>query len=213
MISGEDVALAVKHEKRPMCIEWKTPCVFAGNEMPGWADAGGSIVRRIVCFPFRRQVQKADAKLQDRLNKEVPLLLVKCVRAYIEFAKKHADVGNIWDVLPKQLVDVRKEIEESCSYLDRFLNSKEAMIGDGRTVPAAVFRDVYLRYLRTTCGQRNPPKGGLTSDYIAGPFQKKGIYKEERNASYQMYNETKVYEGDWYINVDVKHDESHDENH
>ena len=29
----------------------------------------------------------------------------------------------------------------------------------------------------------------------------------------QMYNETKVYEGDWYINVDVKHDESHDENH
>ena len=213
MISGEDVALAVKHEKRPMCIEWKTPCAFAGNEMPGWADAGGSIVRRIVCFPFRRQVQKADAKLQDRLNKEVPLLLVKCVRAYIEFAKKHADVGNIWDVLPKQLVDVRKEIEESCSYLDRFLNSKEAMIGDGRAVPAAVFRDVYLRYLRTTCGQRNPPKGGLTSDYIAGPFQKKGIYKEERNASYQMYNETKVYEGDWYINVDVKHDELHYENH
>ena len=116
-------------------------------------------------------------------------------------------------VSPKQLVDVRKEIEESCSYLDRFLNSKEAMIGDGKAVPAAVFRDVYLRYLRTTCGQRNPPKGGLTSDYIAGPFQKKGIYKEERNASYQMYNETKVYEGDWYINVDVKHDESHDENH
>ena len=33
------------------------------------------------------------------------------------------------------------------------------------------------------------------------------------HASYQMYNETKVYEGDWYINVDVKHDESHDENH
>ena len=126
MISGEDVALAVKHEKRPMCIEWKTPCAFAGNEMPGWADAGGSIVRRIVCFPFRRQVQKADANLQKRLNKEVPLLLVKCVRAYIEFAKKHADVGNIWDVLPKQLVDVRKEIEESCSYLDRFLNSKDA---------------------------------------------------------------------------------------
>ena len=116
-------------------------------------------------------------------------------------------------VSPKQLVDVRKEIEESCSYLDRFLNSKEAMIGDGRAVPAAVFRDVYLRYLRTTCGQRNPPKGGLTSDYIAGPFQKKGIYKEERNASYQMYNETKVYEGDWYINVDVKHDELHYENH
>ena len=213
MISGEDVALAVKHEKRPMCIEWKTPCAFRATRcLAGPMRVGRSYVASFA-FRFDDRSKTADAKLQDRLNKEVPLLLVKCVRAYIEFAKKHADVGNIWDVLPKQLVDVRKEIEESCSYLDRFLNSKEAMIGDGRAVPAAVFRDVYLRYLRTTCGQRNPPKGGLTSDYIAGPFQKKGIYKEERNASYQMYNETKVYEGDWYINVDVKHDESHYENH
>ena len=60
-------------------------------------------------------------------------------------------------------------------------------------------------------GNETDRGGGLTSDYIAGP--KKGIYKEERNASYQMYTDTKVYEGDWYINVDVKHDESHYENH
>ena len=64
-------------------------------------------------------------------------------------------------VSPKQLVHVRKEIEESCSYLDQFLNSEKVMIGAGKAVPAAVFRDVYLRYLRTTCWQQNPPKARL----------------------------------------------------
>ena len=206
MVSGEDVSLAQKHGK-PNCLRWKTPMVKAGNEMPGWVDAAGSIVRRILTFPFRRQVQNADAGLGGRLKAEVPLLLVKCVRAYIEFAKKYSTIGNIWDVLPKQIADVRKEIEESCSYLDRFLNSERVVIGDGHAVPACVFSDTYFAYLKSTCGQRNPPKGGLTVDYTAGPFQKQGIVREQRSGEYQFGGEAaKLYEGDWYINVNIKHD-------
>jgi len=59
----------------------------------------------------------------------------------------------------------------------------------------------------------NETDRGVVWPATTSPGQKKGIYKEERNASYQMYTDTKVYEGDWYINVDVKHDESHYENH
>jgi phage/plasmid-associated DNA primase len=206
MVSGEDVSLAQKHGK-PICLKWKEPMVKAGNEVPGWVDAAGSIIRRMATVAFRRQVQNADAGLGGRLKSEVPLLLVKCVRAYIEFAKKYKSVGNIWEVLPKQIVDVRKEIEESCSYLDRFLNSERVVIGDGHAVPACVFSDTYFAYLKSTCGQRNPPKGGLTVDYTAGPFQKQGIVREQRSGEYQFGGEAaKLYEGDWYINVNIKHD-------
>ena len=37
MVSGEDVSIAVKHEKAKS-IQWTTPGVMAGNEMPGWRD-------------------------------------------------------------------------------------------------------------------------------------------------------------------------------
>ena len=107
MISGEDMTLAVKHEKRYVSIEWKTPCAFAGNDMPGWTDAGGSIIRRIVCFPFRQPVQTADAKLQGRLNK-VPLLLVKCVVATSNLPRYCARCWKYMGCFAEQLVDVLK---------------------------------------------------------------------------------------------------------
>ena len=74
-------------------------------------------------------------------------------------------------------------------------------------MPACVFSDTYFAYLKSTCGQRNPPKGGLTVDNTAGPFQKQGIVREQRSGEYQFGGEAaKLYEGDWYINVNIKHD-------
>ncbi len=107
-----------KHQ-RVKSIQWTTPGVMAGNEMPGWRDTGGSILRRLVTFNFVRQVKDADATLPNKLKSEVPVMLQKCVRTYLDFAlHKYPGVGNIWDILPKYFVDIRKEIEEQVSPLD-----------------------------------------------------------------------------------------------
>ena len=51
LVSGEDVSLARKYEKAKS-IEWKTPGILAGNEIPNWKDNSGSVLRRILAWNF-----------------------------------------------------------------------------------------------------------------------------------------------------------------
>ena len=167
MVSGEDVSVAIKHEKAKS-IQWTTPGVMAGNEMPGWRDTGGSILRRLVTFNFVRQVKDADATLPQKLKSEVPVMLQKCVRAYLDYAlHKYPGVGNIWDILPKYFTDVRKEIEEQVSPLDKYLNSSEVIIDPDARVPLSVFQDAFQFFARNRCGERNIK---FSAAYTRGPF-------------------------------------------
>ena len=109
-VSGEDVSSHRSTASPFAALKWITPMAEPGA-VPGLSATAGSIIRRTATVAFRRQVQNADAGLGGRLKSEVPLLLVKCVQAYIDLLKSTKASGNIWEVLPKQIVDVRKEIE------------------------------------------------------------------------------------------------------
>ena len=198
MVSGEDVSIAVKHEKAKS-IQWTAPGVMAGNEMPGWRDTGGSILRRLVTFNFVRQVKEADATLPEKLKCEVPTMLQKCVRAYLDYAlHKYRGVGNIWDILPEYFTDVRKEIEEEVSPLDKFLNSTEVIVDPGVCVPLCVFQDAFQFYAKNRCGERHIK---FSAAYTRGPFSSRGITVECRTGTY----EGRVYENeDFVVGVTIK---------
>ena len=101
-------------------------------------------------FNFTRQVKDADSKLPEKLHAEIPLILQKCIRAYLDYSQhEHRDVGNIWDVLPSYFLDVRKEIEESVSPLDKYLNSSEVVLDPNHRCPSSAFR------MLSWCSQTN----------------------------------------------------------
>ena len=200
MVSGEDVSIAVKHEKAKS-IQWTTPGVMAGNEMPGWRDTGGSILRRLVTFNFVRQVKDADATLPQKLKCEVPIMLQKCVRAYLDYAlHKYRGVGNIWDILPRYFLEVRQEIEEQVSPLDKYLNSSEVIIDPDARVPLSVFQDAFQFFAKNRCGERNIK---FSAAYTRGPFNARGITVERATMTWGA--EGRLYEDeDFAVGVTVK---------
>jgi len=66
LVSGEDVSVARKNESA-LSMQWKTPGILGGNEVPNWKDNSGSILRRLATWNFARQVSEADPHLDDKL--------------------------------------------------------------------------------------------------------------------------------------------------
>ena len=67
LVSGEDVSIAQKYEKAKS-VEWKTPGILGGNEVPNWKDNSGSVLRRLLAFNFGKQVKDADPHLDVKLD-------------------------------------------------------------------------------------------------------------------------------------------------
>ena len=81
---------------------------------------------RLVTFNFVRQVKDADATLL-RNSSEVPVMLQKCVRAYLDYALhkcRSGTSGTSQEVLHRR----PQEIEEQVSPLDKYLNSSEVIV-------------------------------------------------------------------------------------
>jgi hypothetical protein len=105
LVSGEDVSVARKNETA-LSFQWKTPGILGGNEVPNWKDNSGSVLRRLATWNFGRQVMDADPHLDVKLEAEIPAILCKCLRAYLDYSNKYSD-QDIWNVLPKYFKDIR----------------------------------------------------------------------------------------------------------
>ena len=87
LVSGEDMSVARKF-KNAISIQWKTPGMLGGNEVPNWKDNSGSVLRRVVPWNFTRQVIDADPHLENKLELEIPAIMAKCLRAYLDYVAK-----------------------------------------------------------------------------------------------------------------------------
>ena len=188
MVSGEDVSVAVKN-KTATSIEWKVPGVLGGNEVPNWKDNSGSILRRILPWNFSKQVQDADPHLDKKLDRELPVILLKCVRAYLDYAYKYSD-KDIWNVVPKYFKKIQNQVAMVASTLINFLESTNIILGPEKFVPQTLFIESFKRH----CEANNLGKPKFHQDFYAGPFSSRDI--EVKNAAV-------VYKGRQYKNQPV----------
>ncbi len=177
MVSGEDVSIARKNQKA-LSKQWNVPGILAGNEVPNWRDNSGSIQRRFVTIDFSRQVQDADPHLDEKLENEIPLILCKCVKAYLEKVKQFGD-QDIWKVLPKYFRDVQKQIAVVTNTLQNFLESEKLEYHPEKFVPQKLFVHVFNQH----CQENNLPRSKFNPDIYVGPFSSKEI--EVRSTSVQ----------------------------
>ena len=174
IVSGESVSVAVKN-KTATSLVWKVPGVLAGNEVPNWKDNSGSVLRRILAWNFTKQVREADPHLDKKLEKEMPIILLKCIRAYLDYSNKYRD-RDIWNVVPEYFKTIQKQVAMVANTLHNFLESTNVRFGKDLFVPQKVFVPVFNQH----CQANNLGKHKFNPDFYVGPFSSRDL--EVRNA-------------------------------
>jgi hypothetical protein len=175
IVSGESVSVAVKN-KTATSMVWKVPGVLAGNEVPNWKDNSGSVLRRILAWNFTKQVREADPHLDKKLEKELPIILLKCIRAYLDYSGKYRD-RDIWNVVPPYFKTIQKQVAMVANTLHNFLESTNVEFGKDLKVPQKIFVQVFNQH----CQANNLGKHKFHQDFYVGPFSSRDI--EVRNES------------------------------
>ena len=179
IVSGEDVSIAVKHEKAKS-FEWRTPGILGGNEIPDWKDNSGSVLRRILTRNFGKQVKNADPTLEYKLDTELPIILQKCIRAYLEYSQKYAD-KDIWNVVPEYFKTVQKQVATVANTLENFLQSTAVKYGSELCCPQKDF----VALFNSHCQANNLGKPRFTQDFYVGPFSQRDIEVREDKLTYK----------------------------
>jgi hypothetical protein len=179
MVSGEDVSVAVKN-KTAVSIEWNVPGVLGGNEVPNWKDNSGSVLRRILPWNFAKQVRDADPQLDEKLNRELPIILLKCVKAYLDYSNKYRD-KDIWNVVPEYFKKIQKQVAMVASTLHNFLESTNIIYGKELFVPQKLFVQVFNQH----CQANNLGKHKFNQDFYAGPFSSRDIEVRDEVVNYK----------------------------
>jgi hypothetical protein len=169
LVSGEDISLARKH-KEAKSIEWKTPGILAGNEVPNWKDNSGSVLRRILPWNFNKKVMEADPHLDDQLDKEIPAILLKCVKAYLDYAQTYSD-QDIWNVVPAYFKKIQVQVAMVTNSLQHFLASEKVKYGENLFCP----QKELINLFNIHCGENNLGKHTFNPDFYAGPFSTREI--------------------------------------
>lgn len=169
LVSGEEMSIAVKNQTA-QTIQWKVPGMLAGNELPGFSDNSGSILRRLFLFVFKRQVSDGDPRLCDKLSVEIGLILQKCIWAYVEAVKDFSD-KLIWKVVPKQFIEWREEVEGQLHNLLGFMKTSHLRYGNDLKMPLSYFRSKYREYC-SSVGSRARP---WQQELYEGPFSQKNV--------------------------------------
>ena len=179
LVSGEDVSVARKYEKA-RSMEWKTPGILGGNEIPNWKDNSGSVLRRILPWNFSKQVMNADPHLDDKLEQEIPVILQKCIRAYLDYAQKYSD-QDIWNVVPKYFKNIQTQVAMVTNSLQNFLASEKVRYGEDLFCPQKIFVQVFNQH----CSENNLGRFKFNPDFYAGPFSSKSLEVRTEACNYE----------------------------
>lgn len=187
VVSGEDLQVNVKH-KRAFATTWTVPGALAGNEVPLWADNSGSVQRRVLLWEFARTVTNGDMKLGEKLAAELPAILAKCNKAYLEMAGQHSTV-NLWTVLPQYFKDTRDAMAQSINSVEAFLVSTHVVHGEQLYCPMEDFRSA----LKAWEMSNNYRSKKYDMDFFRGPFSKHGLRVERGKKPYRGANRMRDY--------------------
>ena len=179
MVSGEDVSIARKNEKA-LSMTWNVPGILGGNEVPSYRDNSGSVLRRLVTWNFARQVSQPDPQLDGKLEAEIPTILCKCVRAYLDYSRKYSK-KDIWSVLPPYFKTVQSQVATVTNPLQHFLASDKLVYGVDKFIPQKLFVQIFNQH----CQENVLGRSKFNEDIYAGPFSSREIDVKSGSMTYR----------------------------
>jgi hypothetical protein len=197
MISGEDIQIAEKH-KTAHSIVWHVPGMLAGNEVPNYKDAAGSISRRLLVFMFNKKVRKGDTQLGRKLEKELPYIILACNRGYLDAINRYGS-SDIWEITPEYFKISQKEMADSTNALTHFLHSDKVKIGKDLYVREKDFIDCFNEH----CQEINMTKARWSKQYYQGPFDEYKLVIVKEKKKYPNRPGGSWYTGNFVVGVDI----------
>jgi hypothetical protein len=201
MISGEDVAVALKHQK-PVSLMWKVPGMLMGNEVArSWLDTAGSMTRRILLVEFNKRVKVADMSLGKKIRERLGATLHKCNMAYHHLLH---DCGsaNIWDKIPAYFHDTKKHLAASINPLEDFLENCELINVDPGNrecaMPLEIFKTIFLNF----CQVNNYARVQFRKEFWQSVFETRGLIVDKEKE--KEYNTEMKYDTTWVYGVCLK---------
>jgi hypothetical protein len=205
IISGEETSIPEKF-KTAAAIKWSVPGAMAGNEPPNYKDNQGSISRRLVVFNFKHKVKKGDTQLGKKLLKEIPKLIYKGNRAYIDIVNKYGK-KDIWGVLPEYFKDTQKDMSEQTNSLVHFLTSDKLVFGEEHYCRQKIFINEFNNHVQENSLQKTTWK----RDFYETPFDEYNIEVLEKHSRVDEYTGRTV-NCNWLKGVNlVKRDQANDD--
>ena len=177
IISGEETTINRKFQTASSG-RWTVPGALAGNQLPSWHDNAGSMQRRILLLAFEYVVTNGDTYLAQKLAKEMPRILLKCNRAYLEAIAEYGH-QDVWSVLPPYFKQTRSEMAQTTNALEAFLASTSVRLGADERVPFNEFKKRLKQY-ETDNGY---PSQRKTADYFRVVFLRYNIKHEKTHAA------------------------------
>jgi hypothetical protein len=162
MISGECLSVNRKFKVALNC-EWKAPLMMASNSQPPFKDVAGNIVRRFAIFLFNNSIRHSDPQLFAKLKLELPVLLVKMARVYLDAVSKYGK-NSLWedDILPPLIHQARREYLVTANPVSAFLESEWVEFGEGFRTSSADLKK-YMGQFSKDLGDRRLPSIGMLS--------------------------------------------------
>tara|TARA_B110000046_G_scaffold185015_1_gene225236 strand:+ start:6302 stop:8299 length:1998 start_codon:yes stop_codon:yes gene_type:complete len=161
MTSGEKVSINRKF-KTALNEKWKPPMILASNAQPPWPDVAGNLMRRFPIFTFNHSVRNSDPTLFDKLRVEVPALLIKMGRLYLEAVRDHGH-QSLWadGVLPTMCHTAKRQYLVNSNPLSAFLESDHILLQEDAEVDTAEFRRVLSQYTKEHGDRRSSTIGAI----------------------------------------------------
>lgn len=144
--------------------------------------------RRVLLFEFGRPVVHGDMMLNKKLEAELPAILAKCNRAYLEMSARYASV-NVWTVLPQYFRDTRQELAQSVNCMEAFLASDEVVYGPGLYCPFKLFAEAVKQFEHR--GNFKPRRHD--KDFFAAGMTQRGLRREKASLTYQGQRKSQEY--------------------
>jgi hypothetical protein len=163
MISGEKVSVNRKF-KTALNETWRPPMVIASNAQPPWPDVAGNLMRRFPILTFNHPVSHSDPHLFEKLTKEVPMLLLKMARMYLEAIREYGN-RSLWEagILPTMCHDAKRQYLISSNPLAAFLASDQIVFQQHVETDSSEFRRAVIQFTKDHGDRRAESIGMINS--------------------------------------------------
>ena len=149
--SGEDIGVAVKN-KAPLMIHWDVPMMLIGNEMGGWVDVGGSIVRRIFSVDYKFKVTDPDPNLGAKIDANMGNIILKEHMAYKSLCS-YSDGQSVWKILPHYFIDNQTRTAISTNPVMAFVKTSQRVYFEPLNRDYYMAMGEFVTFFKLYCGE------------------------------------------------------------
>jgi phage/plasmid-associated DNA primase len=148
MISGEKVSINRKF-KTALNEKWRPPMIIASNAQPPWPDVAGNLMRRFPMLIFGNHVSQSDPHLFERLELEIPVLLIKMARMYLSMVALYGG-RSLWEdgILPDMCHQAKRQYLITSNPIAAFLASGKVVFQTNMETEASDFRRCLIQYTK-----------------------------------------------------------------